>query len=115
MLRMQTQEGVNDPQHLLGLSSESSQRQRPYRSKKEQRAMRKRDKKKMVDTGQVLTETETETETDAESMTGSGAPEATDVSCNYPAPVVVNGASYCGCQLPPDHEGAHQVNVTWQR
>lgn len=35
------------------------------------------------------------------------------VSCSAPAPMVVNGAPYIGCQLPDNHEGNHEVKVTW--
>lgn len=33
--------------------------------------------------------------------------------CNFPAPLVINGAPYCGCQLPKDHDGQHEVKVKW--
>lgn len=35
------------------------------------------------------------------------------VNCSAPAPLVVNGAPYVGCQLPDNHEGQHEVKVTW--
>lgn len=35
--------------------------------------------------------------------------------CAAPAPLVVNGAPYVGCQLGRDHEGDHEVKITWAR
>lgn len=37
------------------------------------------------------------------------------VTCNAPAPLVVNGAPYCGCQLQKDHDGRHEVYISWER
>lgn len=37
------------------------------------------------------------------------------LACRAPAPLVVNGAAFVGCILPEDHEGPHEVRVTWAR
>ena len=37
------------------------------------------------------------------------------MACNAPAPVVVNGGTYCGCQLVKDHEGRHEIYISWER
>lgn len=33
--------------------------------------------------------------------------------CPAPAPLVVNGSPYVGCQLDAGHEGPHSVTATW--
>lgn len=33
--------------------------------------------------------------------------------CDAPAPLVINGAAYVGCSLAKDHEGPHEVKITW--
>lgn len=33
--------------------------------------------------------------------------------CNTPAPLVVNGSAYVGCELPLGHEGPHTVTCKW--
>ena len=33
--------------------------------------------------------------------------------CNAPAPLVVNGAQYVGCQMIKGHEGNHEVRINW--
>lgn len=35
------------------------------------------------------------------------------VQCNAPAPLVVNGAQYVGCQGIKGHEGNHEVRINW--
>lgn len=35
------------------------------------------------------------------------------VPCNAPAPLVVNGAQYVGCQGIMGHEGNHEVRINW--
>lgn len=35
------------------------------------------------------------------------------IRCNYPAPLVVNGAIFCGCELDKGHEGQHKITITW--
>lgn len=38
------------------------------------------------------------------------------ITCDAPAPLVVNGAAYCGCSLPKDHEEVdHEVTIKWKR
>ena len=33
--------------------------------------------------------------------------------CDAPAPLVVNGGRYVGCQLDKGHEGQHEVKISW--
>lgn len=33
--------------------------------------------------------------------------------CNAPAPLVLNGGPYAGCTLERDHDGAHELRITW--
>lgn len=35
------------------------------------------------------------------------------VPCNAPAPLVVNGGQYVGCQGIAGHEGNHEVRINW--
>lgn len=35
------------------------------------------------------------------------------VLCNSPAPLIINGGMYCGCQRPTEHEGPHEVRISW--
>lgn len=35
------------------------------------------------------------------------------IPCSAPAPLVVNGALFVGCQLDKDHDGPHKVEITW--
>lgn len=37
------------------------------------------------------------------------------VQCNVPAPLVINGGMYCGCQMVEGHEGSHEVRINWPR
>ena len=33
--------------------------------------------------------------------------------CPAPAPLVVNGSPFVGCQLDAGHDGQHEVRITW--
>lgn len=35
------------------------------------------------------------------------------LKCEYPAPLVVNGGSYIGCQKDAGHEGQHEIRIEW--
>ena len=37
----------------------------------------------------------------------------TPVPCLIPAPAVINGGTFVGCQLEKNHEGNHQVTIVW--
>ncbi len=39
---------------------------------------------------------------------------AVEVKCAAPAPLVVNGASYVGCQLTNGHDGDHSITIKWR-
>jgi hypothetical protein len=56
-------------------------------------------------------------ETKPEDMTPVQNPEEelseTVIPCNAPAPLVVNGAQYVGCQGIKGHEGNHEVRINW--
>ena len=39
--------------------------------------------------------------------------EVLPVPCNAPAPLVVNGGQYVGCQGIQGHEGNHEVRINW--
>lgn len=66
---------------------------------------------------QPVEEKEMEMETEEEEIAEeSPAIEGTQnlvVPCRAPAPLVVNGSPYVGCQLPENHDGQHEVKVTW--
>lgn len=61
-------------------------------------------------------EMETQTEEETQPVEEALAVEDTQniaVPCRAPAPLVVNGSPYVGCQLLENHEGQHEVKVTW--
>lgn len=35
------------------------------------------------------------------------------IVCAYPAPLVVNGGGFAGCQLDKGHTGQHSITITW--
>lgn len=38
-----------------------------------------------------------------------------EIPCNAPAPLVVNGRQYTGCQRVQGHDGPHQLSISWER
>lgn len=36
-------------------------------------------------------------------------------NCGAPAPLVVNGAMFVGCEKEKQHDGAHSVTIRWVR
>lgn len=38
-----------------------------------------------------------------------------EIPCNAPAPLVVNGRQYTGCQRAQGHDGPHQLSISWER
>lgn len=58
---------------------------------------------------------EVEVEVPVEDFVTDEEVEEVPTPCNYPAPVVVNGGIFCGCQKVKDHEDQHEVRISWVR